>query len=234
MIAGQLDDCAFKSTHLSLSFLPRDNTASGLSLLRLLSLLHSPIMRYSIIFLSLVAAAAAGPLGSSHGHISDDADLAPLYTPPNPWASTPAILPANDDDFGVSSSSTSDSSDDSHLIPDSYIVVLKQEHGHKLPFHLNDIRDFMTTASLHPKSKGHARRGVFGDVVEEVKHHFNVGQLKGYAGKFSKNTVDWIRRHPSVEFIEKDSVVRAMDLERNAPWGLARLSHRKALTLGTL
>lgn len=41
-----------------------------------------------------------------------------------------------------------------------------------------------------------------------------------------------------VEYVEHDSVVQALDvqpasLEGNAPWGLARISHRTALTLGT-
>jgi len=40
-----------------------------------------------------------------------------------------------------------------------------------------------------------------------------------------------------VEYVEKDSVVHALgdsgELEKQAPWGLARISHRKALSFGT-
>lgn len=39
-----------------------------------------------------------------------------------------------------------------------------------------------------------------------------------------------------MEYVEKDSVVHAMEdpeIQKNAPWGLARISHRDALTFGT-
>lgn len=44
------------------------------------------------------------------------------------------------------------------------------------------------------------------------------------------------RVHIQVEYIERDSVVWAMGeplTEKNAPWGLARISHRDALSFGT-
>jgi len=40
--------------------------------------------------------------------------------------------------------------------------------------------------------------------------------------------------HPAVDFVERDSIVRTMDIERGAPWGLARISHRKSLGFSTL
>ena len=41
--------------------------------------------------------------------------------------------------------------------------------------------------------------------------------------------------HLQVEFIERDSEVHTMNstIEKNAPWGLARISHRKGLSFGT-
>ncbi|KAG7449973.1 uncharacterized protein BT62DRAFT_944586 [Guyanagaster necrorhizus] len=67
------------------------------------------------------------------------------------------------------------------------------------------------------------------------------GHIKGYAGKFSQNVIEQLRTAPEVEFIEKDQIVRTMEIEtvdvsavqRGAPWGLARISHRPKLTFGT-
>lgn len=36
-----------------------------------------------------------------------------------------------------------------------------------------------------------------------------------------------------VAYVERDSVVYASELQRSAPWGLARISHREKLTLRT-
>ncbi|KAI9716385.1 MAG: serine protease [Chrysothrix sp. TS-e1954] len=75
------------------------------------------------------------------------------------------------------------------------------------------------------------------DVFHGLKHTYDIGQgLMGYSGHFDVETLEQIRRHPDVEYIEQDSVVHTMDsgeLEKNAPWGLARISHRKGLSFGT-
>lgn len=59
--------------------------------------------------------------------------------------------------------------------------------------------------------------------------------LSGYSGYFLDLTIDWIRRDPSVAFVEKDSMVYAneFDVQKGAPWGLARISHRAPLSLGS-
>lgn len=64
---------------------------------------------------------------------------------------------------------------------------------------------------------------------------FEIGNLQGYAGYFLDSTLDWIRRDPSVDYVEIDSVVRANEhtVQNGAPWGLARISHRPSLSLGT-
>jgi len=38
---------------------------------------------------------------------------------------------------------------------------------------------------------------------------------------------------PEVDFIERDQIVKTMDIQKGAPWGLARISHRPKLTFGT-
>ncbi|EGV63338.1 serine protease [Yamadazyma tenuis] len=65
---------------------------------------------------------------------------------------------------------------------------------------------------------------------------FNVGNLlHGYAGYFLDDTIELIRRHPAVKFVEKDSMVYAneFDTQKGAPWGLARVSHRQPLSLNS-
>jgi len=43
-----------------------------------------------------------------------------------------------------------------------------------------------------------------------------------------------IRRSDEVAYVEKDQVVYATDIETNAPWGLARISHVDRLSMGTM
>ncbi|KII95541.1 hypothetical protein PLICRDRAFT_48489 [Plicaturopsis crispa FD-325 SS-3] len=61
------------------------------------------------------------------------------------------------------------------------------------------------------------------------------GHLKGYAGKFTEGVLEQIRQMPEVDYIEKDQIVKTMehDVQKGAPWGLARVSHRQRLRLGT-
>lgn len=71
-----------------------------------------------------------------------------------------------------------------------------------------------------------------------MKHTYNIPGLMGYSGHFDEDTVEQIRRHPDVEYIEIDSEVFTMGddepaVEKNAPWGLARISHREGLTFST-
>lgn len=155
----------------------------------------------SFAAVALVAGfAAASPLRPS--------TKAPIYTPPNVFG--------GEGDIGAASA-------EGHLIPDSYIVVLKESHAHHLDWHLNH---------LGAKVLNKAEQLI--DYVEEVAHHFTIGDFRGYAGRFSEASLEWIRSHPAVEYVERDSIVKAMDVENGAPWGLARISHRKPLSFGTL
>lgn len=53
--------------------------------------------------------------------------------------------------------------------------------------------------------------------------------LAGYVGYFSADLVEQLQNSPQVRFIEKDSVVKVseFDIQKDAPWGLSRVSHRK-------
>ncbi|KAJ2992764.1 hypothetical protein NUW58_g2058 [Xylaria curta] len=77
------------------------------------------------------------------------------------------------------------------------------------------------------------------DAFSGLKHTLKIGSsFLGYAGHFDDAVIEEVRRHPDVEYIEKDQVVYALkeeepELEKDAPWGLARISHRKSLSFGT-
>jgi len=73
-----------------------------------------------------------------------------------------------------------------------------------------------------------ARDSAFAGVQQVYDSH-----IKGYAGKFTENVIDQIRGMPEVAFVEKDQIVKVIDTQRGAPWGLARISHRPKLTFGT-
>lgn len=167
--------------------------------------------------LALVSSVAASPMHHSQAESSNN-HLAPLYTPPNVFGEDAAS------DLGINS--ISDDPSESHIIPNSYIVVMKEGHGHRLPFHVGQVERRIKERI--------SKRGLFNDVVEQVSHHIDIADFKGYAGKFSDETLDFIRSHPAVAFVERDSVVKAMEIENGAPWGLARISHRAPLRLSTL
>jgi cerevisin len=54
---------------------------------------------------------------------------------------------------------------------------------------------------------------------------------EGVRGYLAKNVnfklLEKIKSSPIVDFVEEDQIVKTRDLEKNAPWGLARVSHRQ-------
>jgi len=128
------------------------------------------------------------------------------------------------------------SSTNSAEVPGSYIVVFKKHVSESAASdHHNWVQD------IHVESENARtelrKRGQFPlttDIFEGIKHTYNIaGSFLGYSGHFDDSVIETVRRHPDVEYVEKDSVVHALgetgELEKNAPWGLARLSHRDSL-----
>ncbi|KAJ5512258.1 Peptidase S8/S53 subtilisin/kexin/sedolisin [Penicillium fimorum] len=122
-------------------------------------------------------------------------------------------------------------------IPDSYIVVFKKhvDQG-SASAHQSWLQEVHTAHTGRMELK---KRSLFDFDYEAfmgLKHTFHIaGSLLGYAGHFPEEVIEQIRRHPDVEYIEKDSEVRTMTdgtVENNAPWGLARISHRESLSFG--
>ncbi|KAF9012664.1 serine-type endopeptidase [Cyathus striatus] len=104
-------------------------------------------------------------------------------------------------------------------VNNSYIVMLK----HDLPEHLRQN---------HLNFLQHASANVAGDEFTGIQHVYE-GHIYGYAGKFHPNVVDQIRAMPEVAYVEKDQIVRTQEVQKGAPWGLARISHRPKLTFST-
>ncbi|KAF8911623.1 peptidase S8/S53 domain-containing protein [Gymnopilus junonius] len=105
-------------------------------------------------------------------------------------------------------------------INNSYIVILKDD----LPSTVVDNHmNFLLAA--------HNADPFVGD--ESGVSQVYDSHIKGYAGRFTDSVVEQIRRMPEVAYVEKDQVVKALDIQKSAPWGLARISHRSRLTLGT-
>ncbi|GAA5955255.1 hypothetical protein JCM3765_003260 [Sporobolomyces pararoseus] len=184
----------------------------------------------------LAYSATANPLPPNAASILPSRfTLAPLYSPPQP-----------------PSSSVSPYEVDSHIVRDSYIVVLEDDlaspevedhHAQVEAIHEADTRiNLLKAADEASSPRSSSSRKHHG-----VKHKFHIGgnkhghrrnaykskQLKGYTGSFSESTLDAIRAMKGVKYVERDSLVKTLELEKMAPWGLARISHRKTLTLGT-
>ncbi|KZP27640.1 hypothetical protein FIBSPDRAFT_780867 [Athelia psychrophila] len=105
----------------------------------------------------------------------------------------------------------------------SYIVMLKDNvHPSVLDNHMN----FLTMAhEADPLQLDGAESG--------LRHVYNHHNVKGYSGLFTDSVVERIRAMPEVEYVERDQIVRTQEVQKSAPWGLARISHRKRLTFAT-
>ncbi|EFW21040.1 hypothetical protein D8B26_002696 [Coccidioides posadasii str. Silveira] len=114
-----------------------------------------------------------------------------------------------------------------HIIPNSYIVALKEG----LP-----ERDFEThmawVSDVHSANVALAE----GASTSGVKHTFKINGWKGYSGSFDENTLHELITNENVDYIEPDRMSHiasldrkfALETQRNAPsWGLGRVSHRQ-------
>ena len=91
-------------------------------------------------------------------------------------------------------------------VNNSYIVMLKDD----LPAALmeNHINFLMAAHNADP---------LVGDDMAGISQIYE-GHVKGYAGRFTNNVLDQIRRMPEVAYVEKDQIVRIQDVQKSAPW----------------
>ncbi|KAL8692950.1 MAG: hypothetical protein Q9218_002127 [Villophora microphyllina] len=122
-------------------------------------------------------------------------------------------------------------------IPDSYIVVFKKDLSHHAATaHHSWVQDQHVEVEKSKRQlskRSQIPLATFGG----LRHTYNLaGGFLGYSGHFDEDVIERVRRHPDVEYIEKDSEVHTMEdssVENSAPWGLARISHRNSLTFST-
>lgn len=112
--------------------------------------------------------------------------------------------------------------DESHIIADSYIVVMHKDQVQKRDEHLSWFQ------SLHASDVAARDLDLSG-----LKHEYDLGGLSGYSGHFSEEVLDQIRARPEIAYVEKDTYVFQSEVQKGAPWGLARISHRDPLSFGT-
>lgn len=91
-------------------------------------------------------------------------------------------------------------------VNNSYIVMLKDD----LPASLmqNHINFLMAAHNADP---------LVGDDMAGISQIYE-GHINGYAGRFTTNVLDQIRRMPEVAYVEKDQIVRTQDVQKSAPW----------------
>ncbi|KAI9025787.1 serine protease 1 [Phycomyces nitens] len=117
-------------------------------------------------------------------------------------------------------------SPEAETIANGYIVVLKD--------HLDNSQ-----VRAHCDHVGrYSKRDLMDDRLDPltapgIKLTYDLPGLKGYSGQFDDAMLDHIRRSPEVAYVERDTMMYASELQRGAPWGLSRISHRDALTLRT-
>lgn len=130
----------------------------------------------------------------------------------------------------------------SKIIPNRYIIVFKRgAPQEEIDFHKENVQQ----AQLQSVENLSAEDAFFISTKDAslstseaggIQDSFNIDNLfSGYIGYFTQEIVDLIRQNPLVDFVERDSIVEAteFDTQNSAPWGLARISHRERLNLGS-
>ncbi|KAG1738215.1 peptidase S8/S53 domain-containing protein [Suillus lakei] len=109
-------------------------------------------------------------------------------------------------------------------VNNSYIIVLR-----------DDLPQAVIQNHMNFLQMAHTSDSLLGNEFAEGLRHVYDGHLKGYAGEFTENVIDQVRRMPEVDFVEKDQIVHTMDIstQKGSPWGLARISHRNKLGFST-
>ena len=131
------------------------------------------------------------------------------------------------------------SSSYSEPIANNYMIVFKDhvtDAGAKA--HQSWVQDIHEKQMMKTELKKRGQTSLQEEIYQGLKHTYSMPGLMGYSGHFDEDTIERVRRHPDVEYIELDSEVHTMkeeepDVEKNAPWGLARISHRKGLSFST-
>ncbi|KAI9850647.1 MAG: serine protease [Thelocarpon superellum] len=127
------------------------------------------------------------------------------------------------------------SSSTAEEVPNSYIVVFKDHvDAHGAASHHDWVQALhISTQDTKFELRKRSQLPLVDDFFHGLRHTYDIaGSLLGYSGHFDEDVIE------QVAYVERDSVVHTMggdegELEKNSPWGLARISHRKSLSFGT-
>ncbi|KAI9312028.1 serine protease 1 [Dichotomocladium elegans] len=141
----------------------------------------------------------------------------------------PIVTTSNSNNSGTGTVAPLFVSSEAESVADSYIVVFKN--------HLNDNHMEEHTSWVQSLAAASIRDNGFDSWLKPdtlgISHVYNLPSFKGYAGKFGKDVLEMIRHSDDIAFVEKDSIVYTNEMQRNAPWGLARISHKDRLSFRT-
>ncbi|PIA19209.1 hypothetical protein COEREDRAFT_79167 [Coemansia reversa NRRL 1564] len=111
-------------------------------------------------------------------------------------------------------------------IQDNYIIVMKDSARPSKQV-LDGHFSWLTTDIEQANARAPAYRD-----ANRINHVYS-DAIVGYAGQFEPDVLDRIRGSSDVAYVERDSMAYALDTQKGAPWGLARISHRQPLGFGS-
>ena len=99
------------------------------------------------------------------------------------------------------------------IIDDSYIVVFKDDvDTQAFDSHIDFVKFADGAAPLYGSESG-------------LRHVWNSQIIKGYAGAFSPEAIEIIRRRPEVAYVEVEQAVYAHETQEGAPWVIITSIH---------
>lgn len=111
-------------------------------------------------------------------------------------------------------------------LPGRYVIVLKEEANEEaVSEHMAWVEGLTSDFKVSALEQEYLEmQGVKKEIVS-----FNLGNLKGYSGFLDEKRLKEIRSNPLVKFVEQESVfsVSEFDVQKDATWGLARVSQRE-------
>ncbi|TFY71609.1 hypothetical protein EVG20_g1402 [Dentipellis fragilis] len=138
----------------------------------------------------------------------------------NPLSTTPDYVPRQRSPVIMAPVLVAEHEAPHGIINNSYIVMLKKDLPQAaVDNHYNFLQVAHSEDPLLEEESG-------------LRHVYD-GHVRGYAGRFSQGVLQRIRQMPEVDYIERDQIVKTQAIQKSAPWGLARVSHRPRLTFGT-
>ncbi|KAF9901050.1 serine protease [Linnemannia zychae] len=122
----------------------------------------------------------------------------------------------------------------SKVVPDSYLVVLKEGGVRASDFLAHSRRSHNSHSPSSPSQfrfGGQGSSSIWNDIASGTKHVYDMGSFQGIAGRFQPDALREIRSHPAVAYVEHDSVGHLAEIrfQEDAPWGLSRISRRSSL-----